>query len=348
MKKHILKYAEFYITNVCNLSCSECNRFNNLSFSGHFKWESYKKEYTEWAKKIIIYNCGIVGGEPFLNPDIKNWIVGLAELWPDTVINLLTNGTKIDRFPDLYDLMKQYPGRIVVVAAVHETAEWDTMKNSFLSWLDQPYIPLFVYDTIKWKYDYIQAMPPGAPRCENPLMFNSLDDAQQQEILSFGMDPKDYILDKNYVKNFWIDKNGVAVQINLVDKFYKSALSISNNKLHFFDNDPDLAMEACAFKPCPHFFEGKLHKCGPVGLFSKFSQQFEMNISESDRVLMDSYRPAEHSWSESEINDFLDNQKNAVSIPQCKFCPTKSDRKMTVPDPNKKKPKFIKINVGNR
>ena len=38
---HRLNYAEFYITNVCNLNCTECNRFNNYHFSGHQRWDDY-------------------------------------------------------------------------------------------------------------------------------------------------------------------------------------------------------------------------------------------------------------------------------------------------------------------
>ena len=37
-----LDYCEFYITNVCNLSCNGCNRFNNYKFRGFQRWEDSK------------------------------------------------------------------------------------------------------------------------------------------------------------------------------------------------------------------------------------------------------------------------------------------------------------------
>ena len=32
---------EFYITNVCNIACPQCNRFNNWNFKGHQIWKDY-------------------------------------------------------------------------------------------------------------------------------------------------------------------------------------------------------------------------------------------------------------------------------------------------------------------
>lgn len=37
-----LDYMEFYITNVCNLTCTGCNRFNNYKFKGFQRWTEDK------------------------------------------------------------------------------------------------------------------------------------------------------------------------------------------------------------------------------------------------------------------------------------------------------------------
>ena len=49
-----------------------------------------------------------MGGEPFLNSSIYEWIEGLATLWPDSNICLTTNGTQIDKHPNLYSVLDKY------------------------------------------------------------------------------------------------------------------------------------------------------------------------------------------------------------------------------------------------
>jgi hypothetical protein len=46
--------AEFYITNVSNLTCSRCNRFNDHAFKGWQKWSDYEQAYKNWSEKIQI------------------------------------------------------------------------------------------------------------------------------------------------------------------------------------------------------------------------------------------------------------------------------------------------------
>ena len=89
--KPIIKYSEFYITNVCNLTCQGCNRFNNFNFKGRHEFD--KKLYQPWANKVDLKKFCILGGEPTLHPKLKDWMIGLAELWPNANKYITTNGT---------------------------------------------------------------------------------------------------------------------------------------------------------------------------------------------------------------------------------------------------------------
>lgn len=93
---------EFYITNVCNLSCDGCNRFNNLKFKGWQDWAEYSDIYAQWAELVDIEQIVILGGEPTLNPTLTYWIYGLRKLWPQASIQVLTNGTRLPQQRDLY------------------------------------------------------------------------------------------------------------------------------------------------------------------------------------------------------------------------------------------------------
>jgi uncharacterized radical SAM superfamily Fe-S cluster-containing enzyme len=108
----LIDKLEFYITNVCNLTCNGCNRYNNYKFSGWQSWDEAEPILTRWAEKIDIRHPVILGGEPLLNPDIVKWIKGIRKLWPDhSGVQVQSNGTRIDRVPDLADALD--PGKVV-------------------------------------------------------------------------------------------------------------------------------------------------------------------------------------------------------------------------------------------
>jgi len=100
-----LKEVEVYITNVCNLACPGCNRFNNYKFKGWQRWSDYEPIYREWAKQITFDRIGILGGEPLLNPDIMLWIEGLRSLWPSSRINIVTNAYRLNQVKGLYEYL---------------------------------------------------------------------------------------------------------------------------------------------------------------------------------------------------------------------------------------------------
>lgn len=100
----LIDRLEFYITNVCNLTCSGCNRYNNYKFSGWQSWAEAEPILERWAEKIEIQHPVILGGEPLLNRDIVQWITGIRRLWPRMAgVQVQSNGTRLDMIPGLYE-----------------------------------------------------------------------------------------------------------------------------------------------------------------------------------------------------------------------------------------------------
>jgi hypothetical protein len=84
---------EFYITNQCNLACTNCNRFNDHDFRGHYSWEDSAPAVEAWSQRINAPLITIIGGEPSLHPELETWVANLRRLWPDTEIIIQSNGT---------------------------------------------------------------------------------------------------------------------------------------------------------------------------------------------------------------------------------------------------------------
>lgn len=123
MPRPILPFAEFYITNRCNLKCRGCNRYNNYDFNGHYEWND---DYIRWSEVLDIKEISILGGEPAMHPRLEIWASNLRTLWPDANIFIQSNGTcRLDK--DLY--WDQY--RVGIGVSLHDettvddiTAKW--------------------------------------------------------------------------------------------------------------------------------------------------------------------------------------------------------------------------------
>lgn len=113
----LIDRLEFYITNVCNLTCSGCNRYNNYKFAGHWTWAEAEPVLTRWAERIDIRHPVILGGEPLLNPDIVTWINGIRRLWPrHSGVQVQSNGTRLELVKGLYEALDPQQGNWIGIS----------------------------------------------------------------------------------------------------------------------------------------------------------------------------------------------------------------------------------------
>ena len=117
--KPILPFVEIMVTQTCNISCTGCSNYSDLPHKGFLTWEQGRSQITPWLDRVNIPDFGILGGEPLMNPDIRNWITGLRELMPHSQIRFTTNGLMLEQHFDIVDLLASI-GNCVFKIAVHE------------------------------------------------------------------------------------------------------------------------------------------------------------------------------------------------------------------------------------
>jgi hypothetical protein len=271
--------VDFYITNVCNLTCQNCNRFNNHNFKGWQRWSDYQADYEQWGKLVELKSITIMGGEPFLNPTLNEWITGLNQIFGIDV-QVLTNGTRFEKNPALYDsLLYRSPktkAKNHIGVSLHNMDFWPKMENDIRSFLKEP-VTVYRGNQTPWNSDW-----------------------------------------------HFIDRNGVIVNVYRVDSFSNASIKTNAmNNLTLHNSDANRAHDLCTFSQYKsyHFIKGKLYKCGPVALMPEFDQQNTLDISDSDRQLLNSYQPLGVDNFDTYHKEFFDNLDNP--IPQCKFCPAK-------------------------
>lgn len=132
-----LDYIEFYITNVCNLACPGCNRFNNYKFKGFQRWADHEEEYTQWSKQLHVGSIGILGGEPLLNTDFMLWLQGIRRLWPTTFIKVVTNGFYLNKVQGLYNYINA-DRNIELWIGVHNKMHKEKIMHNIETFLTGP------------------------------------------------------------------------------------------------------------------------------------------------------------------------------------------------------------------
>ena len=146
--KAYLPKLEVHINNTCNLTCDNCDRFSNHNFTGVQKYKDYAETIEQWADKISVGHCVILGGEPLLNPTILEWVDGLRQF--SDSLQILTNGTRLNQVKGLYEKI-QGTGNFIGISwhNINDTSIFDEIKkflgtNLVLDHNDEP------IDQIPW------------------------------------------------------------------------------------------------------------------------------------------------------------------------------------------------------
>ena len=103
--KLVLPFLETMITQSCQLSCLGCTNYSDLKHNGYVKWTDGKRDLEQWLKRLDIPDFGIMGGEPLINPEVRQWLIGVRELMPDSQIRFTTNGLLLEKHWDIIELM---------------------------------------------------------------------------------------------------------------------------------------------------------------------------------------------------------------------------------------------------
>lgn len=280
-----LNYAEVNVTNVCNYSCSHCQSLNNYAFKGHQRWDTYKDEYKSLRQQIDITTIQIIGGEPTLNPDFEKWVRGISDLWPNSKLQIATNGSRLDRITnEIYQILSRNRGTLWITC--HDITLYDNFLDFSKTFLDE--ITSDTYSDDDWKADYEKS---------------KIDPSMKLKTVSRKL----------------IDKNEVEVILDWSQSFVPSVVELVDQKLTLkYNSDSTQAHDICYFKTCHQLSKGKLYKCPLVSVLPDFLNQFDVSMADSDKELARSYKPA--SSTDTDFVEFVDNINDP--IPQCKFCPS--------------------------
>jgi organic radical activating enzyme len=318
--KHRLDYAEIYITNVCNYSCTHCQSLNNFAFKGHQQWEEYQDDYKALSDRVDIDTIQIIGGEPTLNPDFEKWVENISNLWPNSKLQIATNGSKLDKLNDtIYQILSRNKGTLWLTC--HDIELYDKMlsfSKGFLKDIISDYQP-DEHAHENWRISYNTIKEESWPECDQIEQFANLpENVKKQFTEKHRQNPE---LHLRTVPRMLIDSNGVEVRLDWSQTFVSSAIKLSGGQQlkMKYNSEPVAAHDNCYYKKCHQINKGKIYKCPLVSVLPEFLNQFNVDIDQ-DNV----YVPVSGFDDDATISNFIKNIDQP--IPQCKFCPTEYNR----------------------
>jgi len=336
---------DFYITNVCNYSCPECNRFNNYRFTGNQKWQDYKNIHRAWSERITPASINIMGGEPLLNPYINEWLCGLRELWPTIPIKIVSNGSRLNKVAGLYDtlrtLTQNYNPDTYIQISMHDRSMEEEILRDVILFLDE----ITVYncrqytvapqDTYmqnqmldNWKEYYNAAKDSSWAECKSFSDFYKLPQYVQDECSDeLNISPTQWFKRSIQKQEITLhDINGVKVELWMMDFFERNAINESSNgTLSLLDNDSYETYGNTSLCGCHHMSKGKLYVCPIVDLIPEFVSQgtYNVHVSDDRKQVLESYVPLSAEDDYNTMKEFIHGMIGQDNpMPQCSFCPT--------------------------
>ena len=231
-----LPFAEFYITNVCDLACENCNRFNNFQRKGRVDWD--ESQYVEFAKHFDIERISIIGGEPLNHPGINDYIKGIRKLWPNSEMVITSNGLAINKRKHLYEYCITH--NVMLEISFHDAEyvdkiimqELDTfVKNNGSGW-------------------------------NGPIT---------ETLHHIDRDGVPFTSEAQYMN----DERGFKIDFTPADVFGTCAVEKFENDIPMPHNsNPSQAYHQCGLRNSPTFHDGKFYKCGMIAAGKEFVTEY--------------------------------------------------------------------------
>ena len=99
-KLPVLNYLETHLTDHCNLNCKACNHFCPISEKKFNNINVFSEDLNTISRLFNIKKLRLLGGEPLLHPEIKDFIKSARKILPDCDIRIVSNGTLIKTMTD--------------------------------------------------------------------------------------------------------------------------------------------------------------------------------------------------------------------------------------------------------
>lgn len=131
MAKQFLSEVAFYITNACGMACEGCVTFNNYILKGHSDWNTSKDRIKKWQEIIDIEKIVILGGEPFMHPELTTWTTNIKKIFKSCADIRVVTGLTGDKLLRHKKTARQcIENGVAVQISVHDPSWWTESEET--------------------------------------------------------------------------------------------------------------------------------------------------------------------------------------------------------------------------
>jgi organic radical activating enzyme len=111
-------------------------------------WPQAKVWLESWIHRLDIKAVGIIGGEPLMNPHLKQYIQGIRELLPDAQIRIVTNGLLLGKHFDIVDLLDLVGNAVLKISYHVDDAQLDNTIDRVMQF--RTWAPILEHGINRW------------------------------------------------------------------------------------------------------------------------------------------------------------------------------------------------------
>jgi len=282
--------------NTCNLTCNNCGTLQNYNFNDVSNWAQNEKYIRKWAEIAHFDDIDLLGGEPFLNPELYTWAKNVKGLFPNTTVKVSTNGTLLNLDKNIFLSRKIVDLGVAIIVSTH-TAEDYELHREWIHKIAEPFI----------------------------------NDLKIERIFT----PSEDIIHDTVQEIYkWKDSGALVFSHVLVDRMYPNyILEVKDNTVILDDGDPIKSHEKCIFNVnCMAIQEGLFYKCPSVTNYAIMKNL--VNYEDRAYPILDSYKACSPFQPIEEIKEFFESLYEPIDA--CRLCafdkkinPTTMERPVT-------------------
>jgi len=152
-------YLEMPITHICSLRCDGCSAYSNYGVKESVSLENALLWLKLWSQRITPQYFRILGGEPFIHPHLPEIFLAARRAWPDTAIQVVTNGLNLDRHKIMPHLLAQRNTTLHISIHSDEPAYMERLKEGVAiinDWAAKYGVATYSSDNVKfWNRFYL-------------------------------------------------------------------------------------------------------------------------------------------------------------------------------------------------
>lgn len=138
-----LRFIEIMISKHCNMACYSCNHFSQLADEEFYDLDILEKDLKRLSELTngLVEEFRITGGEPLLNPKCAEYFILIKKYFPNSTIDLNTNGILLLKQNDLFWETVQKYARVITISGYPLNLDIKALRDKCNSYN----IPLSIY-----------------------------------------------------------------------------------------------------------------------------------------------------------------------------------------------------------